>query len=127
VTLAVGGWSGKKTKRAANAATPTVFETIEGKAIDGLLDAFGGSLSAVEHVLRCGTGAALGGFQGRALSGATLRLAQDVVLDVYVFGTGARSVREFDSFMAYRTAKAFAYELDQDPERGVDEEGGHAE
>lgn len=100
-----------------------VFEAIEDKGIQGLLNAFGGSLSAMEHVLRCGTGAVLGGFSGQALSGSTLRLAQDIVLDIYVFGTTKDGVPDFDSFMAYRTAKAFAYEQGDGPAQPSDAQG----
>lgn len=89
-----------------------------GRGVEGLMELFGGSAEALERAL-CGVGKmALGRFRVDSTVTAATKLGQNMVLDIYVFGTEPTGVPDFDSFLAHRTAKAFAYKLGERMARG---------
>ena len=52
----------------------------------------------------------LGG--GKALAQSIGSLVRDVLLDIFVNGTCATGVPDFESFIRYRQAKAFEYHIE---------------
>lgn len=90
---------------------------IQQQGIGGLLDVFDGSASAIERALKAGLDAAGGSVSARGAAGSAVTsgalLVRDVMLDIYIFGTGPTKVPDFDHFMAYRAAKALEYELNR--------------
>lgn len=93
-----------------------VFDAVKKRGLQGLADAIGGGLDAVENILKSGVEAASGAFKKGGLPGAAGRLAGEVLLDIYFYGTGPTGVSSFESFVVHRQKKVFGYDSQTDPE-----------
>lgn len=90
-----------------------MFTRIRKQGVAGLIDFFGGSLHAVERFLQAGVEAAGVGFSRSGSASSSVNLVRDIILDVYVFGTGFSGVPDFQEFMNYRYTKAFEYHFEE--------------
>ncbi len=88
-----------------------IFEKIRKQGVQGLIDFFGGSLAAMEHALKTGLEAGAGGFTPRSNFTSGAVLMRDILLDIYLFGTGPTGIPDFDQFIHYRAARALEYHL----------------
>lgn len=93
-----------------------VSDRIKKKGIQGLRDTLGGSLDGLQHILRTGVSSVDGVFKKGGLTGPAVKLAGEIVLDIFIFGTTSTGVPDFETFVVHRQKKVFGYSGRPDPE-----------
>lgn len=101
--------TGLRSERVDEAKTLIALE-IQMKGVAAVHDILGGALYSAERILNAGVDAASGRTTPGVI-GSVAALGIDIVVDVFINGTGPTGIPDFNSFISYRQAKAFEHHI----------------